>query len=78
MCIEEPTSPLHPTFTSKAMEKLQWWLDREEHGDQQLKEDFDRRREQESCLSEASVSFDRQEVGVRKIYIARSIFCYVM
>ena len=43
---EEPSSPLHPTFTSRAVEKVQWWLDREEHGDQQLREDFDRRREQ--------------------------------
>jgi hypothetical protein len=45
VCRDEPTSPLHPTFTSRAVEKVQWWLDREENGDQQLREDFDRRRE---------------------------------
>ena len=37
VCIGEPTSPLHPTFTSRAAEKVQWWLDREEHIDQKLR-----------------------------------------
>ena len=35
-----------PTFACRAVEKVRWWLDREEHGDQLLGEDFGRRREQ--------------------------------
>ena len=44
VCDEEPTSPIPSLYTSKAVEKVQWWLDRTEAGDEFLKEDQERRK----------------------------------
>ena len=45
VCDEEPTSPIPSLYTSKAVEKVQWWLDRTNAGEEFLKEDQERRRE---------------------------------
>ena len=44
VCDEEPTSPIPSLYTSKAVEKVQWWLDRTDAGEEFLKEDQERRK----------------------------------
>merc|ERR1719186_369201 len=43
-----PPSPVHPNIASRAVEKVQWWMEREEHGIKQLIENLERRKEEDA------------------------------